>query len=77
MVIKKGSSQANYPKYFFVNNTEKYNMNEVVNSFNEFFVNIGPSLAEKIPDPAVSDVQNDNLIDRNLSSMFLTAVDEK
>ena len=51
-------------------------MDDVVNSFNHFFVNVGPNLAGKIPDPLVSEDWNDNLIDRNPSSMFLTAVEE-
>ena len=42
-----------------------------------FFVSIGPNLAEKIPDPLSSQDWNDNLIERNQSSMFLTAVEEK
>ena len=52
-------------------------MNEVVNNFNQFFVSVGPDLADQIPDPATFEEQWDSLIDRNLSSMFLTAVDEK
>ena len=36
-------------------------MNEVVNSFNEFFINI---------DPAVSDVQNDNLAKAKVIPLF-------
>lgn len=76
-VIKKGSKQLNYPKYFTINNTEKHDMNEVVNNFSQFFVSVGPDLAEQIPDPVTSEEQWDSLIDRNLSSMFLTAMDEK
>ena len=49
-------------------------MDDVVNSF---FVNVGPNLARKIPDPLLSEDWNDNLIERNPSSMLLTAVEEK
>lgn len=59
-----------------VNNTEQYNMCEVVNAFNKFFVNIGPELAEQIPDCETPEKLN-NYIDRSLRSMFLTAVDER
>ena len=52
-------------------------MNQVVESFNKFFVSVGPDLAEQIPDPVTSEEQSNSLIDQNLSSMFLTAVDEK
>ena len=52
-------------------------MDDVVKSFNNFFVNVGPNLARKIPDPLLPEDWNDNLIVRNPSSMFLTAVEEK
>lgn len=51
-------------------------MNEVVNGFNEFFINIGPKLAEEIKvDGIERDTGED--IERNRSSMFLRAVEEK
>ena len=51
-------------------------MDVVVNSFNSYFVNVGPVLAEQIPDSG-STVENlGNLIDKNPFSMFLTAVEE-
>lgn len=51
-------------------------MDDVVNSFNHFFVSVGPNLAEKIPVAAEPDALQDHLIERNPSSMFLKAVDE-
>ena len=56
------------------NNTTINNMNDIVNRFNDFFVNIGPKLSEEIQDPVTS---NDNLIDRNSKTMFLMPVEEK
>lgn len=57
-----------------MNHKENYNMTDAVKKFNEFFVNVGPDLADKIPDQITPDGWKDNFIDRNLSSMFLTAV---
>lgn len=77
--IIKNSSRQGYPQYFTENDIKKDNMNDIVDSFNQvFFVSVGPSLAEKFHcDPLSSQDGNDNLIDRNPSSMFLTAVEEK
>ena len=52
-------------------------MDDMVNSFNQFFVSVGPNLAEKIPDPLSSQDWNDNLIDRNTNSMFVTSAEKK
>lgn len=40
--------------YFIDEDKEIYNMTEVVDRFNNFFVNVGPELASKIPDPVPS-----------------------
>lgn len=52
-------------------------MDDVVNCFNNFFVNVGPNLAGKIPHLFSFKDWNENHIDRNPSSMFITAVEEK
>lgn len=75
-VIKRGTGQKNYPKYFICNDHEEYNMDVVANSLNEFFVTAGPNLARTITDPGKAQEKPDTLIDRNPYSMFLTAVDE-
>ena len=51
-------------------------MDDVANKFNDFFVNVGPDLAGRIPDPGTSGEHLDTLLERNPSSMFLKAVDE-
>lgn len=43
-VLKRGSKQLSYPQNFTINNTEKYDINGVVNSFNKFFVSVVPDL---------------------------------
>ena len=75
-IIKNKSGQVNYPQYFIDKDTNNYNMDEVVNSFNNFFVNVGPKLADNISDPVTSEEYTDNIIERNPCSMFLTAVEE-
>ena len=49
-------------------------MDDAVNGFNQYFVNVGPILAEKLP--VRSDDSNYDFIDINPKSMFLTAVEE-
>ena len=51
-------------------------MDDAVNGFNQYFVNVGPVLAEKIPVPVRSDDRINDFIDINPKSMFLTAVEE-
>lgn len=75
-IIRNSPKQIGYPKYFIDNNKENYNMDEVANSFNQFFVNVGPDLAGKIPDSGSSEDHCNKLIERNQSSMFLRPVDE-
>ena len=73
-IIRNKSRQINYPQYFIENNKIINNMNDVINKFNDFFVNIGPNLVEEIQDPVSS---SDNLIVRNPMTMFLKPVEEK
>lgn len=49
-------------------------MNDIAKIFNEFFVNVGPDLARKIPDPGT---YGKHLSERNSCSLFFKAVDEK
>ncbi|XP_013867620.1 RNA-directed DNA polymerase from mobile element jockey [Austrofundulus limnaeus] len=52
-------------------------MNEVADNFNKFFVNIGPELAEQIPNSIFPTEQTESYLERNMNTMFLTAVTEK
>ncbi len=76
-IIRNGSGQINYPKYFTDNDLNIDNMEEVVDKFNHFFVSVGPNLAEKIPDPQRTGSNNEEVIERNHSTMFLRAIEEK
>ena len=49
---------------------------EISNSFNDFFVNIGPSLASKIDHNNSTDFRH-FMTDRNMSSFFLSPISEK
>lgn len=48
----------------------------MVNYFNNYFVNVGPDLAEKIPDSHIIDNRFKDIIARNQGSMFLKNVEE-
>ena len=52
-------------------------MKDVVNGFNNFFVNVGPELANQINIELTNDGSESYNYDRNPSSIFLKAVDEK
>ena len=53
-----------------------YDLEVVAEEFNTFFVNVGPDLAGQIPNPTPSDPTPESFVKDNLTSMFLTAVDE-
>uniref|UniRef100_A0A3Q3EXG8 Reverse transcriptase domain-containing protein n=1 Tax=Labrus bergylta TaxID=56723 RepID=A0A3Q3EXG8_9LABR len=75
-VIGNGSRQVKYLHDFIDNDMTIDNMDDAVNGFNNYFVNVGPILAEKIPVSVRSDDKNYDFIDINPKSMFLTAVEE-
>ena len=69
-IIRDGAKQNNLPKYFVINNNENYNMDEVANSLNQFFLDVGPKLAKNTPNPGPDGDYMDKLIIRNSHSMF-------
>ena len=57
---KNTSGQSNTPSHFLNEDNKKIeNINEVVNEFNSFFVNVGPKLAETIEKHHVGSVQSE------------------
>lgn len=73
-IIKRQSTYSKkYPQYFIDNGQTIDNMADVMNHFNQYFVNIGPQLAKKI---FCSDTPDHTLINCNLNSMFLSHVYE-
>ena len=55
-VINRKMKQRNFISHFNYNNNEIYDKQEIANGFNDFFVNIGPELANKIVIPENNDV---------------------
>ena len=75
-VINRKMKQRNFISHFNYNNNEIYDKQEIANGFNDFFVNIGPELANKIVIPENNDVLQ-YMNDRNVNSMFLHGVNKK
>ena len=50
-IIRKGTGKGEYPNYFNKDNTIINKTKEIANKFNNFFVNVGPSLANAIMEP--------------------------
>ena len=50
IVGKAKINHKNLPKQLVINNKKITDKTEIANNFNEFFANVGPKLAEKIPD---------------------------
>ena len=66
----------NFISHFNYKDNEIYDKQEIANDFNDFFVNIGPELANKIVIPENNDVLQ-YMNDRNVNSMFLHDVNKK
>uniref|UniRef100_A0A8C6M4T9 Reverse transcriptase domain-containing protein n=1 Tax=Nothobranchius furzeri TaxID=105023 RepID=A0A8C6M4T9_NOTFU len=75
-IIKNAPRTNDYPGYFMEGTNTISKMNEVVDGFNDFFVHIGPKLAAEIKVDMIERETGGN-IERNASSMFLRAVEEK
>ena len=75
-VINRKMKQRNFISHFNYNNNEIYDKQEIANGFNDFFVNIGPELANKIVIPENNDVLQ-YMNNRNVNSIFLHGVNKK
>ena len=75
-VMKRKRKQRNFISHFNYNDKEIYDKQEIAYGFNDFFVNIGPELANKIVIPENNDVLQ-FMNDRNVNSMFLHGVNKK
>uniref|UniRef100_A0A669C5X4 Reverse transcriptase domain-containing protein n=1 Tax=Oreochromis niloticus TaxID=8128 RepID=A0A669C5X4_ORENI len=73
-IIKKGSKNKNYPDYFKKDKDIVLDKTkDIVNEFNDFFVNVGFNLAKEIPESRNNNDLNKH-ITQNVSSMFIGAV---
>ena len=74
-VIKKKNNISTLPREFVSDNKIIKGKTEIANGFNDFFVNVGPKLAENIP--VHNDINVTNyMVDRNDKTMFLSPVNE-
>uniref|UniRef100_A0A3B5QAJ9 Reverse transcriptase domain-containing protein n=1 Tax=Xiphophorus maculatus TaxID=8083 RepID=A0A3B5QAJ9_XIPMA len=76
-LIRKNSSNTTHPKYIIYNDKTLNEKVGIVNGFNEYFVNVGPTLAEQINKSNPLDVDSSEIcIKQNTSSMYLKPVDK-
>ncbi|XP_051941777.1 uncharacterized protein LOC127614482 [Hippocampus zosterae] len=76
-VIRNSPKKIDYPEYFIKGkNTILEKTAEIATEFNEYFVNIGSNLAKQIPDPT-NLFEIDRYVEKNSSTMFLTAVKQE
>lgn len=77
-IITNGSKQSELPNFFLNSCGSKVeNLKAIVDDFNDYFINVGPSLASKIIVDDNNKDQFNSLINSNLNSMFLSRVEEK
>ena len=56
------------PDFFLIDDNRVYNRKEIADGFNKFFVNVGPSFSDKIPQPA--DLSYRDYLNKNINSRF-------
>ena len=73
-VINRNKLKSELPDHFKENETVITDPAEISNKFNEYFINVGPNLASKIP---VSDMNFSNYLgERSIKSIFFDPVTE-
>lgn len=75
-IIKKQTNKNDYPNYFVKDGQILNGNKEMSMAFNNFFANVGPSLANEIPQPSDVKEIDKNIIKGNVNSLFLRSVDE-
>ena len=76
-IIRKPKNSHNYPDAFVDKGNFITDKNEMVNKFNEYFVNVGIELANNIAPTNQHVSVHDYLITKNKSSIFLEPVLEQ
>ena len=71
-VLHKGNKNSNYPETFNANGSSLSDAQNIADGFNNFFVNLGPNLAESIP-KSVQRNKTGTLVN-NPNSFFLSPV---
>ena len=67
-ILNKMNNKREFPKYFEIHGMQVYDQNVIVNEFNNFFVKIGSSLAEKIQISGSTNFKN--YLDKQIASRF-------
>uniref|UniRef100_A0A3Q3BKX6 Reverse transcriptase domain-containing protein n=1 Tax=Kryptolebias marmoratus TaxID=37003 RepID=A0A3Q3BKX6_KRYMA len=73
-VLKNHKKHAGISQHFVKEDNGIHDLNEIVNEFNHYFVNVGPSLAAKIPK---TDTNVSHTITGCTNSIFLDGTDKK
>ena len=67
-ILNKSKDKRELPSYFMVNNEKIFDRTKIADKFNQYFVNIGPNLAEKISMPC--NVSFKDYLDNAVSGTF-------
>ena len=51
LIGKSGIGKSSFPQKIAMDKTEIVGKTKIANEFNKFFINVGPKLAQKIPQP--------------------------
>ena len=51
LIGKSGNDNSSFPQKIVIDKTEIFGETKTANEFNKFFINIGPKLTQKIPQP--------------------------
>ena len=73
-IINRNKKANSPPEYFDYNGEHITDKEKIANSFNDFYVNVGPNLCKSLPKHTVSPMSY--LKDRNSSSMFVEPTDQ-
>lgn len=72
-IINKSTKKSDCPNYFLVNNQQNVStLKEIVNGFNDYFINVGRNLAKQIAEPITIDDVSEKVIGVNQNTIFLT-----
>ena len=75
-IIRKGQKFTSFPDSFENNGATLKNKTDIANGFNDFFVKVGPNLAEKIEKPNGNTNVETYLGRSNGNSMLLNPIEE-
>ena len=77
VIMNSNSNQTKFPKYFQINDMRVMDKNVFANQFNNFFANIGSTLAQTIPNVDTHKTVNSYLINKTSSAFKFKLVPEE